>query len=728
MTSTPGPQDAGPTTPPVAERRPVTRTHHGDTFVDEYEWLRDKTDPEVIAHLEAENAYTEQQTSHLGELREDLYQSISTRTQQTDLSVPTYTSHGDPTDGGTAWWYYTRTVEGQEYPIHARVPATGPTTPPDPEAGLADEQILLDGNAAAQGLEFFSIGAFTVSPNGRRLAFSTDTTGDERYTLMIKDLITGDLLPDEIADISYGVVWAGNDHLLYTRNDEAWRPYEVRRHRLGTDPAEDPRVLHEPDERFWVHVIESRDEQWILIATGSKTTAEWQILPTADPYATPRVIAPRREDVDYNVEVAGDRLLILHNDGALDFELAEAPLDATSPEQWRPVLAHQPGVRLIDVEAYAGHVVVSLRRDGLTAVHVIERGTDGALGVGRDVEFDEPLYTVGSAGNPEWDARTVRLSFSSFVTPESVFDLDLASGATTLLKRTPVLDHPEHGPYDPNQLVQVREWVTTADGTKVPVSIVHRAGLELDGSAPAVLYGYGSYEIPMDPRFSISRLSFLDRGFVFAIAHIRGGGELGRAWYDNGKMLAKKNTFTDFIAVADHLVDRGWTSRDRLGAIGGSAGGLLMGAVANLAPDRFAAIQAAVPFVDALTTILNPELPLTVTEWEEWGNPLADPEVYAYMKSYTPYENVTAVGYPAILATTSLNDTRVFYTEPAKWVARLRATAQQPDDRPILLKTEMVAGHGGVSGRYQSWREIAFEYAWLIDQLSGNRGSVNVTD
>ncbi|MGD7787461.1 S9 family peptidase [Propionibacteriaceae bacterium Y1700] len=720
MTSTPGPHAAESLTPPVADRRPIERTHHGDTVIDEYEWLRDKSDPDVIAHLEAENAFTEQQTAHLADLREDLYQSIAARTRQTDLSVPTYLSHGDPADGGVAYWYYSRTVEGQEYAIHCRVPATDPTTPPDPEGGLPGEQVLLDGNVEAEGHEFFSIGAFAVSPDGTRLAFSTDTDGGERYTLMIKDLTTGERLPDTIADTSYGVVWAGNDHLFFTRNDEAWRPYEVLRHRIGTEADNDERVLHEPDERFWVHLTDSRDERWILIATGSKTSAEWHILPTADPYATPRVIAPRRDDVDYNVEVAGDRLLILHNHDAVDFELAEAPLDATSPDQWRTVLPHRPGIRLIDVDAYAGHVVVSLRRDGLTAVHVIDRSGDGSLGEGRDVDFDEPLYTVSSGGNPEWEARTVRLSFSSLVTPDSVYDLDLDTGGLTLLKRTPVLDHPTHGAYDPTQLVQVREWVTAADGTQVPVSIVHRAGLQLDGSAPAVLYGYGSYELPTDPRFSISRLSYLDRGFVFAIAHVRGGGELGRTWYDDGKMLAKKNTFTDFVAVAEHLVERGWTSADRLGAMGGSAGGLLMGAVANLAPDRFAAIHAAVPFVDALTTILDPELPLTVTEWEEWGNPLEDPEVYAYMKSYTPYENVAEVAYPAILATTSLNDTRVFFTEPAKWVARLRATAQQPADRPILLKTEMVAGHGGVSGRYQGWREVAFEQAWLIDQLSAD--------
>jgi oligopeptidase B len=397
--------------------------------------------------------------------------------------------------------------------------------------------------------------------------------------------------------------------------------------------------------------------------------------------------------------------------------LAQAPLDASGPEQWETVLPHQPGVRLLGVSAYASHAVVSLRRDGLTALHVLPRDAAGDFGPGSDIAFTEVLHTVDAPGDAEYDTPTIRLSYASMLTPDSVYDYRLATGELTLLKRTPVLDDPTWGPYRPEDYVQERGWATAADGTRVPLSIVRRADLTLDGTAPALLYGYGSYEISIDPTFSLARLSLLDRGVVFAIAHIRGGGELGRGWYEHGKTLTKRNTFTDFVACADYLLEHGYTSPDRLAARGASAGGLLMGAVANLAPEKFRAVHAGVPFVDALTTILDPELPLTVIEWEEWGDPLHDPEVYAYMKSYTPYENVTAQAYPAILATTSLNDTRVFFVEPAKWVAALRETATNPAERPILLKTEMVAGHGGVSGRYKSWRETAFEYAWILDQI-----------
>ncbi|MGD7705632.1 S9 family peptidase [Microlunatus sp. Y2014] len=712
-----GPARTEPTQPPTAPRRPTTRVHHDDEFHDPYEWLRNADDPEVIAHLEAENAWTEQQSATQQALRDEVFESITARTKQTDMSVPVHTVHGDPDAGGSAWWYYSRAVEGQEYAIHCRVPATDPTTPPDPDGGLADEVVLLDGNAAAEGHEFFSVGAFDVSPDGNLLAYSVDHTGAERYLLRVVDLRTGELLSDSIDNTSYSVVWAGNEHLFYTRADDAWRPYTVLRHRLGTAADDDVAVFTEPDERFWVGAGLSRDEEWVLIGSGSKLSSEWRILPAADPYATPRVVAPRRDDVEYDVEPAGDRLLIVHNLDATDFMVSEAPLEATGPEQWRPVVPHTPGVRITDVDAYRDHVVVSMRRDGLTAVHVMGRDAHGDLVPGHDVDFDAPLYTASMMGSPNWVTDRVRLNYTSMVTPNSTYDLDLTSRELTLLKQQPVLDHPVHGPYRSDDYAQTRTWATADDGTRIPISLVHRADLVLDGSAPLVLYGYGSYEIPVDPRFSIPTLPYLDRGFVYAIAHVRGGGELGRSWYEQGRLDHKRNTFTDFIACADHLIAQGWTSPDRLGASGGSAGGLLVGAVANLAGDRFRAILAAVPFVDPLTTILDPELPLTVTEWEEWGNPLADPAVYAYMKSYSPYENVEPKPYPAILATTSLNDTRVSYTEPAKWVAELRHTAEPHPDRPVLLKTEMVAGHGGVSGRYRVWADMAFETAWLIDQL-----------
>ena len=708
-------EPAQPVEPPVAPQRPTPRTHHGDTFADPYEWLRAKDDPDVLAYLEAENRYTEDRTAHLADLTEAVFGEITARTQETDLSVPTYATHSD----GSASWYYLRTVAGSEYPIYCRAPATDRATRPDPEAeaGIAGEQVLLDGNVEAEGHAFFSLGAFSVSENGRLLAYSVDTTGGERFTLRIRDLDTGRQLPDEIEDTAYGVAWAGDGHLFYTRADDAWRPYVVLRHRLGTDPTADAEVVDEPDERFWVDVETSRDERWVVIRLGSKLTSEYRLLPTADPESVPRVVAPRREGVEYDVEPAGDRLLIVHNDGAQDFELAQAPLTATSHEEWQTVLPHSPGVRLLGVSAYARHAVVSLRRDGLTALHVLPRDDDGDLTPGADIAFTEVLHEVGAPGESEYDTPTIRVHYASMVTPGSVYDHDLRTGELTLLKRTPVLDDPTWGAYRPERYVQERAWATAADGTQVPLSIVRRADVVLDGTAPALLSGYGSYEVSMDPGFSMARLSLLDRGVVYAIAHVRGGGELGRGWYENGRTLTKQNTFTDFVACADHLVRQGYTSPDRLAARGGSAGGLLLGAVANLAPERFRAIHAAVPFVDALTTILDPDLPLTVTEWEEWGDPLHDPQVYAYMKSYTPYENVRRQTYPAILATTSLNDTRVFYVEPAKWVAALRASATNPQDRPILLKTEMDAGHGGVSGRYQSWRETAFEYAWILDQI-----------
>jgi oligopeptidase B len=492
----------------------------------------------------------------------------------------------------------------------------------------------------------------------------------------------------------------------------------VLRHQLGSDPTGDPVIFAEPDERFWVSVGTSRDRRWVIIAAGSKLTSEVRLLPTDDPQTEPRVVAPRRQGVEYDVEPAGDRLLILHNFEAEDFCLAEAPLDASGHEQWRTVLEHQPGVRLLEVDAYSDQIVLGLRRNGLTGVHVIPRTGGGDLDTGWDIEFEEPLFTVSAGSGRDYVTPTIRLFYASMITPDSIYDYRVADRELILRKVTPVLDHPTKGRYRSEDYEQRREWATAADGTKIPISVVYAKGTPLDGSAPAVIYGYGSYEIPIDPGFQIPRLSFLDRGFVYAIAHIRGGGELGRAWYTQGKTTNKINTFTDFVACARHLVEAGYTSTDRLAARGGSAGGLLMGAVANIAPEAFRAIHAAVPFVDPLTSILMPELPLTVTEWEEWGDPLHDADIYAYMKSYSPYENLQTTAYPAILATTSLHDTRVLFTEPAKWVAALRTTATQADDRDILLKTEMAAGHGGVSGRYQGWKEIAFEYAWIIDQVS----------
>lgn len=691
------------TAPPAAKRVPSERTHHGDTVVDEYAWLAAKDDPETIAYLTAENEYTDARTAHLADLRTDLFEETRRRTQETDLSVPTR-------KGGH--WYYTRTVEGQQYGVQCRrAVRDGETDPPVSADGapLDGEEVLLDGNLLAEGHDFFSLGAFDVSPDGRWLAYSTDFSGDERFTLRVKDLTTGELLPDEVPDTFYGTAWSTDASVLfYVTVDDAWRPNRVWRHTIGSAAADDVVVHQEDDERFWVGVELTRSEKFILIDVHSKVTSEVLVIPAGNPTGAPAVIAPRRQGVEYTVEHHGHRFLILHNDGAEDFALAFTSADV--PGDWVPLIEHTPGTRLEAVDAFANHLVVSLRTDGLTGLRVLPVGSDD----GHDIDFPEPLYSVGLDANPEYRTGQVRLRYSSLITPDSVYDYDLVTRQMVLLKQKPVLPGPDGRPYDPAEYEQHRDWALADDGTRVPISLVCRVGTPRDGSAPCELYGYGSYEASMDPWFSVARLSLLDRGVVFAVAHIRGGGELGRRWYDQGKLLAKKNTFTDFVACARHLVKAGWTASDRLVARGASAGGLLMGAVANLAPDAFTGIVAQVPFVDALTSILDPSLPLTVTEWEEWGNPLDDPEVYAYMKSYTPYENVAAVDYPAILAVTSLNDTRVLYSEPAKWIARLRAVAPGGD---YLLKTEMGAGHGGPSGRYDSWREEAFINAWILDRI-----------
>jgi len=702
-----------PPTPPRAARRDTTRQHHGDVVVDPYEWLRDKADPSVVSHLEAENAYAEAVTADLEPLREAIFEEIRSRTQETDLSVPVASG---------PWWYYSRSYEGSQYSVECRCPRVegAPRPAPEAQAEIAGEQVLLDGNVEARGHDFFALGALSVSPDHRLLAYAVDTEGDERFALRVKDLSTGEVVDTAVREVGYGCVFSlDGRHLFYTRVDETWRPHQVWRHQVGGPSEADVLVHQEDDERFWSGLGSSRDDRWIMIGLGSKTTSEVMILDAGDPTGEFRVVAPRREGVEYDVEPGPDRLLIVHNADHVDSDLAWAPLDATSADQWRPVMGSAPGERFQGVEAFDDVAVLSLRRDGLTALRVIERDPSSESGYGatHDLEFDEPVYQVGLGENPESATDTLQVVFESMVTPRTVMDYDFRTRELTVLKRQPVL-----GGYDPSQYEQRREWATAADGTKVPISLVHPAGATPDGTRPGMLAAYGSYELSSDPYFSVARLSLLERGFVYAIAHVRGGGELGRRWYDDGKLLQKKNTFTDFVDCADHLVDSGWVHPDRLVAEGGSAGGLLIGAAVNLAPERFRAVHAAVPFVDALTTILDPSLPLTVVEWEEWGNPLHDPEVYAYMKSYSPYENVRDAAYPAVLATTSLNDTRVYFTEPAKWVARLREhTTSDPVERPVLLRTEMVAGHGGKSGRYDSWHQVAWEWAFLISQVGASR-------
>lgn len=702
---------------PTAKTVPFERVHHGDRFVDEYEWLRDKENPEVIAHLEAENAYTEARTAHLAPLREKIFDEIRSRTQETDLSVPARLGE---------YWYYSRSYEGKQYGVHCRCPIDANAagidawTPPQLETGteIPGEQILLDSNVLAEGHDFFALGAFSVSHDGNLLAFSVDTAGDERYTLRFMDLRTGELLGDEIPRTAPGATWSlDGSHVFYQTVDESWRPDTVWRHRLGDTSAADVQVFHEPDERYWVSVGATRSEKYLMIWVGSKITTEGWVLESDDPTGEFRVLLPRREGVEYSAEhavVAGeDRFLILHNDvvdgvKAENFVLAEAPVD--DPSRLRTLIGHRDDVRLEDVDAFAGQLVLSYRSEALPRVAVWPLTADG-YGELREVEFELELYSAGLGSCPEWEQPTLRLGLTSFITPTQIFDYVVETGALLLRKEQPVL-----GGYDANDYVQQRDWAVAADGTRIPISIVARRDTDrATGPKPLLLYGYGSYEASMDPGFSVSRLSLLDRGMVFAIAHVRGGGEMGRLWYENGKTLTKKNTFTDFVACAKHLVDNGITAPDRMIADGGSAGGLLVGAVANIAPELFAGVLANVPFVDPLTSILDPSLPLTVIEWDEWGNPLADREVYEYMKSYSPYENVAAKDYPAILAITSINDTRVLYVEPAKWVAKLRAT--KTGDSPLLLKTEMSAGHGGVSGRYEKWREVAFEYAWVLDTV-----------
>lgn len=696
---------------PVAKPIPAERTYHGDTVVDEYTWLADKDNPDTVALLEAQNAYTEAMTAGQTGLRDEIFGEIKGRTKETDLSVPTRRR---------GWWYYSRTVEGQQYAVHCRRAVRGEDErPPMTEDGspLDGEEILLDGNELAGAQPYFALGAFSVSPDGTKLAYSTDYAGDERYTMRFKDLATGEIAADEIPGTYYGSAWSGDGSVLfYVTVDDAWRPYRIWRHTLGTPVEQDVIVFEETDERFFAGVWLTRSERFVVISTSSKLTSEEWLLDASDPAAELRVVAPRRQGVEYSIDhqagpAGADRLLILHNDGAENFEIATATLD--DPAAWTPLVPHRPDTRLMDISAFRDHLIVYYRRDGLSGLRVLRAG-----GSEYEVAFGEPVYAVTPGANPEYDSRLFRLGFVSLVTPDSVYDLDTVTGDLSLLRRRPVLELPGRGAYRTEDYEQHREWATAPDGVKIPISIVRRKDAPRDGSAPFLLYGYGSYEHSTDPSFSIPRLSLLDRGFGYAIAHIRGGGEMGRRWYDEGKLLNKINTFTDFVACARHLTSGGWTTADVLVARGGSAGGLLVGAAVNLAPDAFGAVAAQVPFVDALTTILDPSLPLTVTEWEEWGDPLHDPSVYAYMKSYSPYENIAPDAvYPPILAITSLNDTRVLYTEPAKWIAKLQATAK---GGPFLLKTEMIAGHGGRSGRYDAWREEAMVLAWIVTTAAKN--------
>ncbi|OAH24735.1 protease 2 [Corynebacterium stationis] len=699
--------------PPIAKQEALIREFHGRSFVDEYEWMRNKESQDTLDYLNAENTYTEAKTAHLKQLTENVFEEIKSRVKQTDMSVPSRA--GD-------YWYYGRSEEGKEYGFSCRIPVSegqDPWEPPViPEEGKPEgEQILLDNNALAEGHDYFALGAASVTKSGRFLAYSTDTEGDERFELFIKDLETGKLLDDHLTDIFYGATWAGEDYIFYQKVDDAWRPDTVWRHKVGTAQSDDVCVFAEADERFRVGVGSTRSEKYLIIAVGSPLTSEYWVLDMDNPEGEFEVLWERETGVEYDIDhvVRGgkDQWLVTHNAHGPNFEVSWVDANANPLPGIRDLdilVPHNDDVRIEGVDTYRDFATLSYRRGGIPRVAVMQL-VDDHFGDFEEINFDEEIYSAGSAGNPEWDAPVIRLSYTSYTQPAQLFQYRIATGERTLLKEQEV-----PGGYNADEYEAYREWAIAKDGTQIPVSIVKRKDLATDNPRPALLYGYGSYEASMDPGFSVSRLSLLDRGMLYVVAHVRGGGEMGRLWYDEGKLMAKKNTFTDFIDVADHLINNQLTSPEVLVAEGGSAGGLLVGAVANMAPDRFKGIQAVVPFVDPLTSILKPELPLTVGEWEEWGDPYHDPEVYDYMATYAPYENVSAQDYPDILAVTSLNDTRVLYVEPAKWIAKLRQVATGGE---FLLKTEMAAGHGGVSGRYARWHQTAFEYAWTINKATG---------
>ena len=683
---------------PRAAARPVELTNHGDTRTDPWYWLRDRDDPEVIAHLEAENAYTEAVLAPTVGLRDELFEEIRSRVLETDVSPPV--SKGE-------WDYFSRTFEGKQYALHGRRPRGAPEG--------EHETVLLDENVLAAGHDYFAVGGLALSPDQALLAYSTDLDGGEEYELRVRDVANATDLAESIPGTYYGLAWANDNRtVFYVRPDDAMRPFQVWRHTVGDDPAEDALVYEEPDERFFVSIGRARSGAAILMSVDSKVSSEIHLLDPDDVTAPPRVVEPRTEDHEYDVDhhVAPDgtaTLIVLTNaDGATNFKVMTAPVATPGREHWQELVAHRPDVKLDGVDAFADALVLSERSEGLERLHVLSYPT-GATD--RLVTMDDPAYSTWIAENLEFGCDHFRFGYTSLVTPTTAYDETFTDAQRTLVKQTPVL-----GDFDPERYTSARLWATASDGTRVPISVVHRKDTPVDGTAPALLYGYGSYEHSVDPTFSSMRLSLLDRGFVFAIAHIRGGGEMGRPWYEHGKLREKRNTFTDFVACAEHLCASGYTSPDRLGARGGSAGGLLMGAVVNLRPDLFRAVVAEVPFVDVLTTMQDPDLPLTVTEWEEWGNPLDDAADYEYMKSYSPYDNVAAVEHPAMYVSAGLNDPRVSYWEPAKYVAKLRSVTT--GDRPILLKTEMGAGHGGPSGRYDVWRDEATVLAFLITELT----------
>jgi len=678
---------ASPPSPPVAEARPHSVRFHGEALADPYAWLRNREDPAVRAYLEAENAYAQQVLADTAALQQRLYDEMLGRIKQTDLSVPFRKG---------AWLYYSRTEEGKQYPVFCRK-----------RSAEAPEQVLLDQNLLAEGKSFMAVAVFEVSDDGMLLAYSTDDTGYRDYRLSVKDLATGELLPIEVDKVG-SAAWAADSRtLFYAVEDDAKRPYRLLRRALEGEAA---LLYEEPDEAFRVDIDRTRSGTWLLLGVTSHTTSETRVLKAATPMGEWRLIAPRRQDIEYDVDHYGDRFYIRVNDTGRTFRLVEAPVDTPEPASWHEAIPSRDEVMLEEVDCFAAHVVLSERVAGLPRLRVLHPAS-GRIG---EVPFPDPICEAYLGPNEIYESATLRYHYQSLTVPTSVLDYEMDRGDTTLLKQTEVL-----GGYEPSRYRTERLTTTAPDGTAIPVSVVYREGRPRDTGAPLLLEGYGAYGIPYAIAFSSNRVSLLDRGVAVAIAHIRGGGELGKPWHDQGRMREKMNTFTDFIAAADHLVAEGWTSRDRLAIEGGSAGGLLMGAVVNLRPDLCAAVLSHVPFVDVLNTMSDTTLPLTVGEFEEWGNP-ADREQFGWIRAYDPYSNLRPGSYPAMLVRTAFNDSQVMFWEPAKYVARLRTLKR--DSTPLLLVTNMGAGHGGASGRYDRLREVALDYAFILRRLGLEHG------
>jgi len=678
--SAPPPDGAEPTAP----RKPQEIVRPTGVVNDDWFWLRDRNDPDTITYLNAENAHCDQWFAERADLVERIFGEIKSRIQETDQSVPTHKGE---------WWYSSRTEEGSQYAIHCRGASRDSAT----------ANLLLDENEEADGHEYFALGTFDVSPAGDRLAWSFDIDGGEHYTLRIRDLTTGQDLDDEITDVSWaGTAWSADGrHIFYVTYDDQERPSTVWRHQIGTSASADVRVFHEDDERFHVGIDLTRSDRWIIIDCDSKTSSETWLISADEATAEPRCVRTRSEDLEYHLDHWGDRFVILTNENAVDFAVMIAPED--DPGRWSTFIPHEEGNRITRVDPFSGHLVVHEWNRAQPRLRIVRRdGSSEVLELG-----DEP-HDVEIDSNPEWNTNWLRYSTASLTSPTSVWEHDVTSGERNLLKRVPTPN------VDLASYRSARHWAPAPDGTLVPYDIAHHVDTPLDGTAPCLVYGYGSYEASMPPWFSVARLSALDRGWVWVLAHPRGGGEMGRRWYLDGKLLAKRNTFDDTNAVADHLVAGRVASPDRLAVRGGSAGGLLVGACITMRPDRWAAAVAEVPFVDVVNTMSDPTLPLTVTEWEEWGDPRTEPYA-SYMLSYCPYDNTDARDYPALYVTGGLNDPRVAFHEPAKWVARIRHL--RTNGAPLLLRMEMGAGHGGASGRYDQWRDEARVYAFLFSVL-----------